>query len=513
MPDFTSGERIELGKGYALRAPGLVGRAERIGTDTDSLRSIASPASIFDDVLARTQMHCVENVEVRARPAPASAMTTDLRDVNGDDAMLFEAPDLGPTVGQVVLLVDEAGAMSWHFPSAANRNIEPPAIRGTGGVKSYYIRREAPPAPPESARERALFGAMGRKLLRLIVYPISDIVVGAAASVIAPHWEEANRKYHVRQFSPNNYQRATGTEEERLSVALSPMDYQLLGNGPVLLFVHGTFSTAHGAFHELSQGAFANLHQQYGGRVIAFNHFTLSHDPKENADWLLQHLRSHMPGKTLTLDIISHSRGGLVARTLANGAAIGLDSSQVKVRRIAFVAVPNAGTPLADPNHMVAMIDRMTSALNLVPSGGAADILEGILIAVKIIGHGALKGLTGLGAMHPQGSFLKALNASNRGSTDYFGIAANYEPNDVGLRALVNGTVNAVADRVFQGEENDLVVPERGVYDVSGCDGFPLGQGSCLRIPASAGVSHSSMFGHEAIADRLVGWLQTKSAS
>ena len=50
----------------------------------------------------------------------------------------------------------------------------------------------------------------------------------------------------------------------------------------------------------------------YGDRIFAFNHFSLSRTPEENARMLLEGL----PDKTFQFDVITHSRGGLVLRNL-----------------------------------------------------------------------------------------------------------------------------------------------------------------------------------------------------
>jgi pimeloyl-ACP methyl ester carboxylesterase len=140
---------------------------------------------------------------------------------------------------------------------------------------------------------------------------------------------------------------------------------------------------------------------------MAFDHHTLSHDPERNVRELL----ARLPGD-VELDVICHSRGGLVARVLAERPSrFGLDTARARVRRVVFVGVPNAGTQLADPAHMTHFLDRMTSALNLFPGSGIGDVLEGILTAVKVVGHGALKSLDGLAAMNPEGKFLRTLNA------------------------------------------------------------------------------------------------------
>jgi len=153
----------------------------------------------------------------------------------------------------------------------------------------------------------------------------------------------------------------------------------------------------------------------------------------------------------------------------------------------------------------------MTTALNLFPPGGVADIFEGILIGVKIIGHGALNGLSGLHSMHPTGAFMKKLNRGGRKDPQYFAVSANFEPTDPGMRSIVGRTADALVDRVFEDAENDLVVPEFGVYGENGCDSFPIPADRCLRIPAAAGVMHTSMFGHPELVARLNGWLKPEA--
>lgn len=506
MPVLSGGtERVNLGSDYVLVAPGLRGRADRLTAASGAVRSSGDASPILTEKLANAGMTTIADIEIRATTVPTTA-AGDLRDTRGDDALLLEVPDLGQQTGQVVLAVDEAGALTWHFPTDAGQ-IQPPAVRGNAGKKRFVIRRRvAPVPPPETARDRALFGSIGRKLLKVIVYPVTDLLLGAPASAIAEYWEKANRLYGLRLFAPDNYRSPTDKSEPS---PLGGTSLSRLAEGPALLFIHGTFSTAHGAFHDLPPEFVKELHNRYGGRMFAFNHYTLAHDPEKNVRWFVDAMRPVTTSKTLDVDIVCHSRGGLVARTLAEGkGAFGIDLDRIRVRRIVFVGVPNQGTLLADPDHMVEMIDRMTTALNAVPPGGFADVLEGILIAVKIIGHGALNGLAGLGSMHPTGPFLKKLNQFGKPDVEYFACAANFEPTDLAIRSLVSRSANVLIDRVFEQAENDLVVPETGVYDKNGSASFPIAAERCLRIPASAGVMHTSMFGHRELVDRLNVWLQ-----
>lgn len=510
MPDLSGGaERVQLGGGYAVRAPGLRGRAELVRGSGAEMRAREESTPLLDDVMSRVEMSGVATIDISARPVPGERADAPLRDARGSDALMLEVPDLGPEAGQVVLSVDEAGALSWHFPleeaSAAG-----PATRGTGGTKRFLIPRDAPPPPPEeAARERALFGAIGRKLLKVIVYPITDLLIGKSAAVIAEHWEAAHRAYGVRAFAPANYRVAPTSGGVPDGWALTAEDVKQLAQGPALLFIHGTFSTAHSAFADLPEPLMEAFHRRYDGRVFAFDHFTLSHDPERNAQWLVDRMHNLSPDASLEVDIVCHSRGGLVARVLEGaGRAFDVEAERMRVRRVAFVGVPNQGTPLAQPGHMVDMIDRLTTGLNLVPPSGVADVLEGILIAVKIIGHGALKGLDGLQAMDPQGAFMNRFKQAARQGAEYYAVAADYEPRDPGLRGLVSRGADAVVDRVFGGAGNDLVVPEAGVYEADEHEGFPIPEQRLLRIPSRAGVMHTNMFGHPEVVQRLRTWLQ-----
>ena len=116
-------------------------------------------------------------------------------------------------------------------------------------------------------------------------------------------------------------------------------DWATLREGRALLLVHGTFSTAHGGFGSLPKETMAALHAAYDGRVAAFEHHSISVTPKENADLLAGLVPD---GTALEVDLVTHSRGGLVGREIA-GASRALD-----VAGLVMVASPNAGTVLAD---------------------------------------------------------------------------------------------------------------------------------------------------------------------
>jgi pimeloyl-ACP methyl ester carboxylesterase len=400
----------------------------------------------------------------------------------------------------VILSIDEQGAMAWHLP--APQTPKPAGEERRGRAQQRFLiptKRVVPPAPPaaDTDARRSIFGAVARKLLKVLVYPITDPILGAIGAKFAEMWEGKNRPYGLRTFTPENYKDPAGA-------ALAPADFTRLAQGRALLFIHGTFSTAHGAFFGLCDNVMTDLHARYHGRIFAFNHFTLSHDPRRNAKWFLDQLPADC---NLEVDIVCHSRGGLVARSIAERGE-GASASPVTVKRVVFAGVPNAGTLLADKDHMVQMIDRLTTVTNLFPTGPITEFLEGLITAVKVLGHAGLGGLPGLASMDPRGDFIKRINGSAAVDVVAYAIAADYEPTDAALQSLILAKVaDAIVDRIFEKAANDLVVPQLGVFDKNGGMGFPIPPSQVLKIDKGEGVMHTTLFGHKPTCDKILEWL------
>jgi len=500
MPRLTGGmQPVDLGRGISLRTPGVLGSADRSGPRSVGTRGPEDATGALDEAFALAHVSELETVAISGAHAAAQPGGETLRGSAAAAELELEVPDLGPTVGQIVLLIDETGALSWHLPTSLAGSASAPSMRGAQAKTSFVIPfRPPPPGPVGSGGDRSLVRAVGSKLLKVLVYPVTDPLFGLVGPGLARAWEAKRRPYGLRRFEPENYHSADGPP-------LGPEDWDRLSAGPALLFVHGTFSTAHGAFAGLPAGVMRELHTRYGGRVFAFNHHTLSDDPADNVRWLVGNAPA---ARGLELDIVCHSRGGLLSRVLAERpAAFRIPDHQFRVNRIVHVGVPNQGTLLANPDHMVHMLDRITTAINLAFSGPVAETVDAILTVIKIIAHGGLNSLHGLAAMHPAGSFLKELNTTAEGNSQYFAVAADYEPVNLALKQLVLAVGNMVQDRIFQSAANDLVVPEEGVYATNGSSRFPIPSPRVLRIPGAQGVTHVDMFKHETVAQALLTWL------
>jgi hypothetical protein len=496
-----TGTPIDLAPGYRLAAPGLVGSADAVpprqygGAD----RGPESATAAFEAALTAAGVSEVLNVELQARPEAGAATRAPVRTSAGEPAMVLETPDLGDEVGQVVMAIDEDGTVTWNFPEGAEGDIETPAVRGAGGTKRFVIRNTTPAPSTDSGADRGLFAMLGRKVLKVLVFPVTDVVLGRITESFAARWEAANRPYLVRSFGVDDY-------DEPAVEGLSDGQWEMLAGGRALLFVHGTFSTTHSGFAGLPRDTVARLLDRYQGRLFGFDHHTLSATPEDN----VAEFAARMPdGLSLDIDIVSHSRGGLVARTFSDelhSAAPG-----VSVGRSVFVATPNNGTALASADHMIDFIDRSTSALNVLPPGPLSvvgSIFEAILTVVKMVGHAFLTGLRGLTSMDPGGGFLARLNTGTAVDSEYYAVAAEFEPTG-GLRDLVKtGPLDALVDRVFGDDANDLVVPTLGVYSGGTDVGFPIPSPNVHVFDRAAGISHTTFFSAPKTNELLLTWLQ-----
>jgi hypothetical protein len=71
----------------------------------------------------------------------------------------------------------------------------------------------------------------------------------------------------------------------------------------------------------------------------------------------------------------------------------------------------------------------------------------------------------------------------------------------------VAGGTDLLLDTVFGEAGNDLVVPTDGVFQTNGSSRFPLDAGRVLLFEPREGVSHTTLFQHDKVSQRLLAWL------
>jgi hypothetical protein len=258
--------------------------------------------------------------------------------------------------------------------------------------------------------------------------------------------------------------------------------------GRILLFVHGTFSNVETMVKEIAVTqpgrAFLNdAHAQYD-QVLALNHPTLSVSPVLNAAKLGQLFR----GSKAEVDVICHSRGGLVTRWWREV----LDQPG-RLGETVFVGSPLQGTGLAAPARLKTALDVLTNLANALTTaskvGGAVFPMALPLWKASSVLFGFFGKLMQLAARTPvldagvalipglAAQSMESANGELLHARDYFSsfpdderrrrvdsyrfVTSNFETEDPGWKFWryfrKSKLMDAGADAVFEGE-NDLVV-------------------------------------------------------
>jgi hypothetical protein len=420
-----------------------------------------------------------------------------LRALDASPAVELEVEAPSDDEAQVLLEIDGTGVVSWHFPQPSQDRT---GADRADAVQTFRIPIRQADVPGQSAprdeiptADRGVFGIGTRKLLHLIRYPVEK-AVGRVGTVLVGAWEGRARPYGLRLV------RDQGLTGEAPGVALTSDDWAELHDAPTLLLVHGTFSTALSAFGGLADdpALLVGLIERYHGRVLLFDHPSLHVDPVANARWFLEQVP---PDVDLRLDVVSHSRGGLVSRALSTSAVLGISHRQPTLRNVVHVATPNAGTVLADPERWGTLFDTITNLSMLFPDDLVSVPLTGVVEVVKQVGTGVLDGLGGLASMQPGCDLLSSLTAAAAAegtTTRQFAVSSDFEPEQapLPLRAL-----DLLVDSFF-GEGNDLIVPTEGVSQVPG-----LRIDDVLRLPQRPAISHVNYFRDRTVRTQLAAWL------
>ena len=269
-------------------------------------------------------------------------------------------------------------------------------------------------------------------------------------------------------------------------------------SGRILIFIHGTFSNNDNLFKEMNEidegkALLGDLLKQANGKalnydqILSFDHYTLSRSPVLNA----LDLARIMSSSNADVDIVCHSRGGLIARWFMEV----FDRVPRKRRRVIFVGSPLRGTSLAAPDRVRAGIDLFASigqtigtGLSLIPFAEVAGCLMQIAFSVgKIVSKTPLVDasvamIPGLAAMsRVSNNFeLDALRDCPSGSSQYYAITGVFRPKDVGWKFWqafcdFGPRVAKAADNlVFRDSDgapcsNDLVVDTKSMTEY----GFP----------------------------------------
>jgi hypothetical protein len=279
--------------------------------------------------------------------------------------------------------------------------------------------------------------------------------------------------------------------------------------GRILLLVHGTFSesdTLLGAFEQTNEGAnFLDWARGHYSHVLTFDHPTLSVSPVLNA----RRLALLLGGTQASIDVVCHSRGGLVTRWWLEV----FDRAPPDRRRAVFVGSPLAGTGLAAPPNIRGSLSLLS---NIGLALGAASMAVPFLTVVTGIFR-VVTSVTKLAATTPAidaaVALVPGLMAQSRVGNNqemislrqvpealagrYFAVKSNFESDKPGwqfwrnFRNIGDRTKDALADLVFEGE-NDLVVDTGSMVDL--CDNLRIPPEQVLDFGTTDAVHHTNYF-------------------
>jgi pimeloyl-ACP methyl ester carboxylesterase len=248
--------------------------------------------------------------------------------------------------------------------------------------------------------------------------------------------------------------------------------------GRALLLIHGTFSNCDNMLDGFASRSTSKTEpvwldqalKAYDGHVYAFDHPTLSVGPMFNA----MDLQREVAGSAAKIDLVCHSRGGLVARWWCEV----FDPNSERCGKVVIAGGPLEGTGLASPAHLRETLNCLTqiSAAITTATGlvGMAVPMFGVVQAVlKVVT--SLTGLAsrspvidavvamipGLFAMSRVGNnpeLLRLLEMGSPSTERYHAIISDFQSNEPAWKFWnLYRVLDAGADAVFQGA-NDLVV-------------------------------------------------------
>ncbi len=387
---------------------------------------------------------------------------------------------------------------------------------GQGGVRSAVAADGALIVPPRLVwpildpddggvgASRGVIGSVVIKAIRVLAGKLIDAAVENAA-------EKAAAALDARVI-PGVY----ALTRDSVLVAGDPAQSALAAlppssGAPILVLIHGTFSSTQGSFADLWQNAAQSTRDQlfshYAEQVYSLEHATLTVSPLENALALAQALPQHA-----RVHLLTHSRGGLVAEALVRasvddaGSELSAFTSQqaeqvrtlqailrdrrIVIERVVRVACPARGTLLVSGRLDVylSVTSWLLEKAGLAPLSGLLDLLHTVARL-----RTDPERFPGIEAMTPDSALIAWLHSAGTPAAGDLRVVAG---NRLG-GSLLGWIKTLVADAFFW-TDNDFVVQTRSMYG-----GVARASGASFLLASNTTVSHFGYFVDQAIAPQL----------
>jgi len=417
-----------------------------------------------------------------------------------------------------------------------------PVDRYEGEVKIGRLRRRGSRASDDPTRsltliedgDGVLFWEDGAVLARPVAGlrrgyrgtgPSGDVVEHVIVEPLDPSKVGSTLSGFDERFTPHpGLRQFRGGKLQLPDAGLKPAE-----TGRILLIVHGTFSEGQAIFDQLTDSknkegqALLGKAGKHYDQILAFDHPTLAVSPMLNALDLARHLAL----TKADIDVVCHSRGGLVTRWWLEAF-----DRPIGKRRAILVGAPLAGTNLASPprlrhllswfsnlNKVIGTVGSMVPFLSVVACLARLTATVTNVVAQTPVVDAAMAMVPGLAAMSRIGNNfeLDRLNTARLSRPEYYVIKSHFQPRDVGWKFweyFVDQPLQRAAIHIFPGE-NDLVVDTESMTVVESISQVSGARRISDIVPARVHdfgatntVYHTNYF-HEAMTcKKIAEWLQ-----
>jgi hypothetical protein len=273
----------------------------------------------------------------------------------------------------------------------------------------------------------------------------------------------------------------------------------------VLVLLHGLLSDATATFGTLANTDFFDrVRELYGDRIYAFNYHSVSHTPLEAAQRALKLLSAG----SYICDVVSHSSGGLVLRSIVEHERHGKWDGRIHLGRSVLTACPNEGTSLAAPARSLQMISWLASLLEVFPLNPFSFGWEFVSEALSWLAGGSGADAPGVRALDPAGQTMADFQSSPL-PAPYSALVSNYHPD----AALWGRALDVGFDDLFD-SASDLIMPTEGGWRIRRMAGVQQATGriGCFGPGGNLGsgtasVHHLNFFGRSDTAAFLAATL------
>ena len=490
--------------------------------------SMPGRSDLNDDlisILTKNGLDLVDQVDLEPAANTSTRSARTAQEASGNVNVAVQSDE------DAVLLMEQDGMYTWKYADKVS-SVERAATRTRSAaiIKELRFTISFPKTSPEEhARKRDISEKIssfvwGRVRIYVLKF-LAKVTVGKVRDHLERDVEEGI--VLIKDISPDKW-------------TLHPYDQPPVLNPPsdrpakILFLIHGTFSSTAGAFGALGGTPwgidFLKSSLQYYDAVIGFNHFTLRKDPLENAQKIFHCLTELKITPQARVDVVTHSRGALVTRCLAEKLLPGTALKDV-INKVVFVGSTNEGTLLASPANWDDLVTLYTNlavgvskALGIImPQSKAvtvvlSEIIKSIGSFVKYCATSAItdKVIPGLAAMEPTGDFVKDINLKQEGQrtiedTNYYAITSAFkprlgdetEPKEFSKRLvqmLASGFITRLMD-----ESNDLVVNVASMTSID--KEFGRYVRDQFNFPENSQVYHTNYFTRPEVVNAMVRWL------